>query len=398
MQTTRISILLAAAASVSAAFITASPALVRRPQLAPLSGPVCCAESGATNDPVPKPPSKLPQREIDSRGFIVPQVGDVVKMPSKWKGEWEVGQVDFVQYVGSRNAYEVDLLPLKSIGNDLYRLPGKKPSLIRTDVAKLGRLLTEYVPERDAYRVNPDDLLPTGGRKVENPSVTEQGLAEYAELKATLLREAALLGVAGTAVSLPFFGGDVAFAFALGAAGGCAYLALLQRETDGREGMGRLLAAIVGGRLALPAVVMAVLASRGIAAKGGQFDFALVRAAHARALPTVHHQRASSRASSATTAAGTNGLRCRHLGSTSLGRALPHRRFPTGASTQALPRALPLTNTRALALTGRYLATSSGQRCSASSRTRRRCSCARSAPLSRSSRLTRGHRRPLRSL
>jgi hypothetical protein len=114
--------------------------------------------------------------------------------------------VDFVQYVGSRNAYEVDLLPLKSIGNDLYRLPGKKPSLIRTDVAKLGRLLTEYVPERDAYRVNPDDLLPTGGRKVENPSVTEQGLAEYAELKATLLREAALLGVAGTAVSLPFFG------------------------------------------------------------------------------------------------------------------------------------------------------------------------------------------------
>jgi hypothetical protein len=253
--------------------------------------------------------------------------------------------------------------------------------LIRTDVAKLGRLLTEYVPERDAYRVNPDDLLPTGGRKVENPSVTEQGLAEYAELKATLLREAALLGVAGTAVSLPFFGGDVAFAFALGAAGGCAYLALLQRETDGREGMGRLLAAIVGGRLALPAVVMAVLASRGIAAKGGQFDFALVRAAHTRALPT-----------------GTKGLRCRHLGSTSLGRALPHRRFPTGASTQALPRALPLTNTRALALTGRYLATSSGQRCSASSRTRRRCSCARSAPLSRSSRLTRGHRRPLRSL
>jgi hypothetical protein len=391
MQTTRYSILLAAASSVSAAFITASPALVRRPQLAPFSGPVCCAESGATNDPVPKPPSKLPQREIDSRGFIVPQVGDVVKMPSKWKGEWEVGQVDFVQYVGSRNAYEVDLLPLKSISNDLYRLPGKKPSLIRTDVAKLGRLLTEYVPERDAYRVNPDDLLPTGGRKVENPSVTEQGLAEYAELKATLLREAALLGVAGTAVSLPFFGGDVAFAFALGAAGGCAYLALLQRETDGREGMGRLLAAIVGGRLALPAVVMAVLASRGIAAKGGQFDFALVRAAHARARcrPSTTNERHLEHLCP----------HCRrHLGSTSLGRALPHRRFPTGASPQALPRALPLTNTRALALTGRYLATSSGQRCSASSRTRRRCSCARSAPLSRSSRLTRGHRRPSRSL
>jgi len=334
MLTTHVALLLAAASSVSAAFITASPALVRRPQLAPLSGPVCCAESGATNDPVPKPPSKLPPREIDSRGFIVPQVGDVVKMPSKWKGEWEVGQVDFVQYVGSRNAYEVDLLPLKSISNDLYRLPGKKPSLIRTDVAKLGRLLTEYVPERDAYRVNPDDLLPTGGRKVENPSVTEQGLAEYAELKATLLREAALLGVAGTAVSLPFFGGDVAFAFALGAAGGCAYLALLQRETDGREGMGRLLAAIVGGRLALPAVVMAVLASRGIAAKGGQFDFALVRAAHARAraLPTVHHQRASSRASLPPPPPAPRGWVAGTLAARRSGA-----RFPIGASPQAPP-------------------------------------------------------------
>jgi len=40
--------------------------------------------------------------------------------------------------------------------------------------------------------------------------------------------------------------------------------------------MGRLLAALVGGRLALPAVVMAVLASRGLAAKGGTFDLALV--------------------------------------------------------------------------------------------------------------------------
>ena len=28
-----------------------------------------------------------------------PEVGDVVKMPSKWPGEWDVGKVDFVQFV-----------------------------------------------------------------------------------------------------------------------------------------------------------------------------------------------------------------------------------------------------------------------------------------------------------
>lgn len=222
--------------------------------------------------------AKLPAREIDSRGFIVPQVGDVVKMPSKWPGEWDVGQVDFVQYVGSRGAYEVDLLPLKQIGDDMWCMPGKKPSMVRTDVAKLGRLPTEYVPERDAYRVNPLDLEPLGGRKVEDPDVTAQGLAEYAELKSEMLREAALLGGAGALASLPFFGPDVAGAFALGTASGCAYLFLLQRETDAvysSGDMGRVLTALVNGRLAMPAVVLLVLAAQR-AAGGAQLSLSLV--------------------------------------------------------------------------------------------------------------------------
>ena len=45
--------------------------------------------------------------------------------------------------------------------------------------------------------VDPKDLEPTGGWKPEDPSVTAQGLAEYAELKATILREAAILGAVG---------------------------------------------------------------------------------------------------------------------------------------------------------------------------------------------------------
>ena len=51
--------------------------------------------------------------------------------------------------------------------------------------------------QRDAYRVNAADLEPFGGRKPENPDVTAEGLAEYSELKARLLREAALVGAAG---------------------------------------------------------------------------------------------------------------------------------------------------------------------------------------------------------
>ena len=101
------------------------------------------------------------------------QVGDVVKMPSKWPGEWEVAQVDFVQAVGSRStveargrtarvrpspllqpspfpALQVDLLPLKSIGDGLYRLSGRKPAAVRADIAKLGWLASEEASTRDA--------------------------------------------------------------------------------------------------------------------------------------------------------------------------------------------------------------------------------------------------------
>jgi hypothetical protein len=187
---------------------------------------------GAGGAPAACRMSASPPRELDPRGFVVPQVGDVVKVPSKWPGEWDVAQVDFVQFVSSRQAYEVDLLPLKSIGQSMYRLPGRKPAAVRADVAKLSRITAEYVRASDAFLVDEADLAPLGGKKVADPSVTEQGLLEYKELKNTLLREAALVGLAGALVSLPTLGQDVAGSVAAGAAAGCAYLFLLSREAD----------------------------------------------------------------------------------------------------------------------------------------------------------------------
>ena len=232
---------------------------------------VCCA--------APPPPPSPPAREVDSRGFVIPQVGDVVKMPSKWPGEWDVGQVDFVQFIGARASYEVDLLPLTPIGEDLYRLPGKRPSKESFDVGKLGRIAAEYVPERDAYRVATADLEPLGGRKPENPDVTAVGLQEYADLKAELLREAALLGVAFTIAGNFVYGGDVGAAVGAGSVAGVVYLLLLQKETDkidDKESMGKVVAAIVGGRLGVPAVLFAFLAAKQVAATGGPLNFGVL--------------------------------------------------------------------------------------------------------------------------
>ena len=250
-----------------AAFSPQTP--LRRPPMLRAT-PVRC--SGDAASPPPAAPGDKAARDIDSRGFVIPQVGDVVKMPSKWPGEWEVGQVDYVQFIGARASYEVDLLPLTPIGNDLYRLPGKKPSKETLDLGKIGRCASKYVPERDAYFVAAADLEPLGGRKPEDPEMTAMGLAEYAELKATLIREAALLGVAGTVSGLALYGPDVSFAVGAGAVAACVYLALLQKETDSIDkpgSLGKVLTALVAGRLGVPFVLFAVLSTRQLATAEG---------------------------------------------------------------------------------------------------------------------------------
>jgi hypothetical protein len=166
----------------------------------------------------------------------------------------------------------VDLLPLKNVGDNMYRLPGRKPAAIRADIGKLGRLNSEYVREIDSYRVDEKQLQRLVPRAAPRPSVTAQGLQEYAKLKNEILREAALVGVFGAAACLPFAGFDGASAFALGAASGCAYLALLSTEIDGL-GSGSLpppkaLAMVARGRLLVPVLLMAILASRELSARG----------------------------------------------------------------------------------------------------------------------------------
>lgn len=151
----------------------------------------------------------------------------------------------------------------------MYRLPGRKPAAVRADVAKLSRLAATYVRASDAYQIDEAELLPLGGTRPENPDVTAQGLEEYRELKATLLREAALVGATSAAATLPFLGAEVSGAIAAGAVAGCAYLFLLGRETDtvgdsaeALAGRSKAEALAVAGRLGVPVVLFAGLAAR----------------------------------------------------------------------------------------------------------------------------------------
>ena len=119
----------------------------------------------------------------------------------KWQGEYDLAQVDFVQFIESRQAYDVDVRKLKAIGGGLYTLPGRlsRPPAERVDVAKLGRIDAEFVSDRDAYLV---DESSCASRRRSDVDALAEGLAEYKELKARLLIEAAIVGAAISAALL----------------------------------------------------------------------------------------------------------------------------------------------------------------------------------------------------
>ena len=142
----------------------------------------------------------------------------------------------------SRQAYDVDVRKLKAIGGGLYTLPGglSRPPAERVDVAKLGRIDAEFVSDRDAYLVDESELRFTAPKT--DVDALAEGLAEYTELKARLLIEAAIVGAAISAALLPTLGSEIAATFFAGVGAGVAYLLLLESESDalGADGFGEL--------------------------------------------------------------------------------------------------------------------------------------------------------------
>ena len=220
--------------------------------------------------------TEVDEPPLDPRGFVVPQIGDVVKVPSKWQGEYDLAQVDFVQFIESRQAYDVDVRKLKAIGGGLYTLPGglSRPPAERVDVAKLGRIDAEFVSDRDAYLVDESELRFTAPKT--DVDALAEGLAEYKELKARLLIEAAIVGAAISAALLPTLGSEIAATFFAGVGAGVAYLLLLESESDALgadEPPPKAIALAASARLAVPLVLVSLLAAGNLV--GGRATSAL---------------------------------------------------------------------------------------------------------------------------
>lgn len=248
-----------------------------------------------------------PLREMDIRGFMVPLVDDVVRYPSKWPGEYQLGAVDYVQTLPEDRGYIVDVRPLRATGQERWAV-NRRGKLIQEDVGRL-RVVPEatfekrrgewFVPEAVSMQ-----LLERVATPEPSAEAVEAGLARYTSFKLNLVRDvrrkrpppprpwpglwalgrsasvrsrhthppspqpqAFIVSAAIAAGVYASTGLANAQAYALGAAGGLVYLLLLSFSVDtvGSRGggLGAMVKRSLGGirlvALALPFLGLAVL-------------------------------------------------------------------------------------------------------------------------------------------
>ena len=213
--------------------------------------------------PAPGPPrAAAPRAAAPQEVLPEPRVGDVVAFAGDWPGETSVGQIRSLQPRGDR--WLADVVPLEDQAGDVWRLPAAALARKRrtaVDVAELVPLEAAPAAEDDAfvltatepsaaikplsgsaagllaraasYRALAPDFKPKGGRARVDYAAEERSREEYAALKRQLLTDSALASAAGlVAVTAATRDLDDARAFALGAAGGLAYVAGLSAFAD----------------------------------------------------------------------------------------------------------------------------------------------------------------------
>uniref|UniRef100_A0A7S3ZWU8 Guanylate kinase-like domain-containing protein n=1 Tax=Pelagomonas calceolata TaxID=35677 RepID=A0A7S3ZWU8_9STRA len=249
------------------------------------------------------PRAAAPRAAAPQEVLPEPRVGDVVAFAGDWPGETSVGQIRSLQPRGDR--WLADVVPLEDQAGDVWRLPAAALARKRrtaVDVAELVPLEAAPAAEDDAfvltatepsaaikplsgsaagllaraasYRALAPDFKPKGGRARVDYAAEERSREEYAALKRQLLTDSALASAAGlVAVTAATRDLDDARAFALGAAGGLAYVAGLsafadRAGDDRREGLFDV--DLSKYRLAFPAAAFVVLAALDAASgKGG---------------------------------------------------------------------------------------------------------------------------------
>mmetsp|Transcript_111812 Transcript_111812/g.193855 ORF Transcript_111812/g.193855 Transcript_111812/m.193855 type:complete len:356 (-) Transcript_111812:23-1090(-) len=165
----------------------------------------------------------LEEEESDDQvDDFMPQEGDIVRMPSRWPMEWDVGQVDRIQELKAQGTFEVDVIPLEDYGNKMWRLPKKEPEKLRLPNTQLALLDYSYDEVWEAWIIEPKDLV----RPYTYPETPKSKTwAELFDEVYTYASEGATqVQVVGTLLAFLAFGGKLACCFFIGTIFGQTYL------------------------------------------------------------------------------------------------------------------------------------------------------------------------------
>jgi guanylate kinase len=227
--------------------------------------PLICGSPSAPEHERPSSAEKRPvRRETDPRGFVLPVPGDVVLYAGRWADEDAAGLVEAVRpRAGNSTAFVVDIVEMRDVGDRLFATTRRRRWFDVGDVRIA--LDAEYVPSQDAYTVlsarHGYAAIPE--MDAESKAVAD---AEYASLKARMLKMTAIAGLGGTSFAAVLLSTDLAISFGLGSAASLAYLYLLQLTVDtvgdsgGENFESRFASRFVVLRFAVPALPFLALA------------------------------------------------------------------------------------------------------------------------------------------
>ena len=192
-----------------------------------------------------------------------PKIGDFVRYydvdGGKADGEVLVGKISFIQSVGGTNIasansdgtnkWLVEITEMEDVGDGYYsEYPSRKKK--RKSLRKLEEIAplpASFVRSEDAYKIPLErgsnrpmpshsgyDLIEYEGPMAipVNQEVLQSDSEKYSEIKFSLLKNAAIAGLAGSIAAELFRGIEVAIIYAVGALAGVLYLFFLGIKTD----------------------------------------------------------------------------------------------------------------------------------------------------------------------
>lgn len=232
---------------------------------------------------------------------ITPQIGDLVRYYDLYggnvKGQELVGKITFLTKVGG-SGYLAELTQLEDLGEGYFAEFSSTQRMRKKsdrDVSEVAPLMASYVRSEQAYKVPYDST--TGRVKVRqeqydlddwkgpaaaivNQDVVQADGILYAELKAKLLKNAALTGLLGSVLVNILKGPEDAAIYFAGAVASVAYLFFLSIKTDTLASPDRKLGSNVSNlRFLMPVLVVVGVAvynqmnlDTGAPAKDNPFD------------------------------------------------------------------------------------------------------------------------------